>query len=250
MDPSTLTGERPITAAADGRAYRLLEAIAEMPDATSRAQRAGEIIRDHLRERPLTDQQRLANAALDLLTGQPRVRPVSDVAQALRTSPRTLQRAIGSTLGRGPAEVARRVRLQEVVRRLSSQHSSVANIATDLGYTDQAHLTNEFRAVTGMTPGSYLAGLLAGEHRPGAHSEGPAAVRRRRSLTGSPPVSLPRRNRGAMPGPATPRPESATPKWNGRGPLPPESPGAESRARVSQQGFDGRAGQAGLCHPG
>ncbi|HYO19739.1 MAG TPA: helix-turn-helix transcriptional regulator [Dermatophilaceae bacterium] len=164
MDPSTLTGERPITAAADGRAYRLLEAIAEMPSATSRAQRAGEIIRDHLRERPLTDQQRLANAALDLLTEQPRVRPVSDVAQALRTSPRTLQRAIGSTLGRGPAEVARRVRLQEVVRRLSSQHSSIANIATDLGYTDQAHLTNEFRAVTGMTPGSYLAGLLAGEH--------------------------------------------------------------------------------------
>jgi AraC-like DNA-binding protein len=49
------------------------------------------------------------------------------------------------------------VRLQEVVRRLSSENASITEVASDLGYTDQAHLTNEFRAMTGMTPGSYLA---------------------------------------------------------------------------------------------
>ncbi|SMH50988.1 AraC-type DNA-binding protein [Rathayibacter oskolensis] len=156
LDPSTLTGERVITAV-DHRAHRLLEEIAESSDADGRARRADDLIRASLRERPLTEQGRLANAALDLLTAQPHVRPVSEVARALRTSPRSLQRALALTLGRGPAEVARRVRLQEVVRRLSSGHSSIAAIATDLGYTDQAHLTNEFHAVTGTTPGAYLA---------------------------------------------------------------------------------------------
>ena len=156
LDPSTLTGES-VIAATDHRAHQLLAAIAEMPDAGSRTRRADELIREHLRGRPLTEQQRLANAALDHLSAQPQVRPVAEVAHSLQTSPRTLQRALQQTLGRGPAEVARRVRLQEVVRRLSSGRSTIADIATDLGYTDQAHLTNEFRSATGMTPGAYLA---------------------------------------------------------------------------------------------
>jgi AraC-like DNA-binding protein len=158
LDPTTLSGERAITTD-DRRAHTLLAAIAELPDASGRARRADELVRAHLSARPLTPQQRLANDALDLLTAEPRVRPVPDVASALKTRPRTLQRALAQTLGRGPAEVARRVRLQEVVRRLSSDPSSIAHVANDLGYADQAHLTNEFRSTTGMTPGAYLAQL-------------------------------------------------------------------------------------------
>lgn len=156
LDPTALTGERALTPA-DHRAHSLLVAVAEMPDASSRARRADELAREYLQQRPLTAQQRLANAAVDLLTAQPNVRPVSDVASSLQTSPRTLQRALASTLGRGPAEIARRVRLQEVVRRLSAENASITDVAADLGYTDQAHLTNEFRIATGMTPGAYLA---------------------------------------------------------------------------------------------
>ena len=29
-------------------------------------------------------------------------------------------------------------------------------MAAELGYTDQAHFTHDFRTVTGMTPGEYL----------------------------------------------------------------------------------------------
>lgn len=156
LDPSTLTGERSLTEA-DHRARSFLATIAEEPDASSRARRADELVGEYLRERPLTAQQRLANAAVDLLTAHPKVRPVSEIALSLQTSPRTLQRTLAQTLGRGPAEIARRIRLQEVVRQLSTGYATIADVAADLGYTDQAHLTNEFRTATGMTPGAYLA---------------------------------------------------------------------------------------------
>lgn len=159
LNPRTLANERPITDELDGRAHWLLRQVAALADALGRARRADALVLDCLRERPLTGQQRLANAALDLLTEQPRVRSVTDVACSLRTSPRSLQRALGATLGRGPSEIARRIRLQEVVRRLSSSNPEITAIAADLGYTDQAHLTNEFRTVTGVTPGLYLAAL-------------------------------------------------------------------------------------------
>lgn len=157
LDPTALRGERALSAD-DHRARRLLEAIAEAPDAGARARRADALVRERLLERPLTAQQRLANAAIDLLTAQPRVRPLSEAAALLQTSPRALHRALSSTVGRGPVEIARRIRLQEVVRRLSSENASITDVAAELGYTDQSHLTNEFRTVTGTTPGAYLRG--------------------------------------------------------------------------------------------
>lgn len=155
LTPAGLTGERAITRA-DGRVHEFLEAIEHAPDAPGRAHVSDLLICDLLQHRPLTEQQHLANAAVDLLTAEPIVRPVSEIASALNTSSRSLQRALLSTIGRGPAEVARRIRLQEVVRRLSNERFTIVRIASDLGYTDQAHLTNEFRAVTGTTPGGYL----------------------------------------------------------------------------------------------
>ena len=159
LDPASLTGERALVSG-DHRALRLLEEIGEATGATRRSERADELIRELFLERPLTQQQRLANAAIDLLTARPQVRPLQETAAALGSSSRTLHRALARTVGRGPAEIARRIRLQEVVRRLSSQDASISEVAAELGYTDQAHLTNEFRRVTGMTPGGYLGKKL------------------------------------------------------------------------------------------
>jgi AraC-like DNA-binding protein len=50
----------------------------------------------------------------------------------------------------------RRRRLQEAAERVRTEPAvELAAIAADLGYVDQAHLTNDFRAVLGHTPSRY-----------------------------------------------------------------------------------------------
>ena len=50
----------------------------------------------------------------------------------------------------------RRRRLQEAAERLRTDpDTSLAAVAADLGYSDHAHLANEFRSVLGLTLGTY-----------------------------------------------------------------------------------------------
>ncbi|GHD42219.1 AraC family transcriptional regulator [Mycetocola manganoxydans] len=156
LDARALAPERELTADLDERAFELLRKVS---GAGERSREADARIREHLAERPLTGMQQLANRAVDALVASPRVRTGRAVAAELGTSERTLQRALGETLGRGPNEVARRIRLQEVVRRLSTTDADIVTVAADLGYTDQAHLTTEFRSVAGVTPGRYVREL-------------------------------------------------------------------------------------------
>lgn len=56
--------------------------------------------------------------------------------------------------------MSRRIRLQEIARALASGDTTdLAALATELGYTDQAHLTADFRTTAGMTPGAYAREL-------------------------------------------------------------------------------------------
>ncbi|WP_448002093.1 helix-turn-helix domain-containing protein [Agromyces bauzanensis] len=41
---------------------------------------------------------------------------------------------------------------------MRSEHE-LARIAAEFDYTDQAHLTRDFRSMTGLTPGAYRRGL-------------------------------------------------------------------------------------------
>jgi AraC-like DNA-binding protein len=46
--------------------------------------------------------------------------------------------------------------LHDAVEALKAGTTRLAAMAADLGYTDQAHFTPDFRTVTGMSPGEYL----------------------------------------------------------------------------------------------
>jgi len=54
-----------------------------------------------------------------------------------------------------PMQYLRTVRIQAAERLLTTTSSPLAEIAVDVGYTDQSHLTKRFREVTGMTPAAY-----------------------------------------------------------------------------------------------
>lgn len=136
----------------DPRLHALLRAVADVPDVAARIARATEIIGEMIAERPLTGRQRLANEAVDAISrgGPP---PPG-------RSARTVQRALRETIGHGPAWVRRWVRLQEAARQFAVDgEAGAADIAARLGYTDQAHLVNEFRAAVGSTPGDYVRAL-------------------------------------------------------------------------------------------
>jgi AraC-like DNA-binding protein len=95
----------------------------------------------------------LARHAVRLLEGG-EVR-VENVAERLGVTARHLRRAFTESVGIGPKEFARTVRLQRAVRRAASS-KNWARIAADAGYYDQAHLIADFQQLVGLTPGAFL----------------------------------------------------------------------------------------------
>jgi hypothetical protein len=141
-----------VTPHLDARLHGLLCAVADVAETPSRIARTREIIGAMSAERPLSDRQRLANETVDAIQRGDPLPP--------GRSERTVQRALRETIGVGPAWVRRWVRLQEAARQFAVEgEAGAARIAARLGFTDQAHLINEFRAATGLTPGAYIASL-------------------------------------------------------------------------------------------
>lgn len=81
---------------------------------------------------------------------------VEAVARQLGVTARHLRRAFVDSVGIGPKEFARGVRLHRAIRQTARSRDWSA-IARDAGYYDQAHLIGDFRDLVGLTPGAYLA---------------------------------------------------------------------------------------------
>ncbi len=81
---------------------------------------------------------------------------VSDLVEQSRMSERTMQRLFDRYIGCSPKQVIRVVRFQEVLKLLRSGTAiDWAACAARLGYFDQAHFINDFKAITGTTPGDF-----------------------------------------------------------------------------------------------
>lgn len=98
----------------------------------------------------------LANAMAEAIDCDPTIRTVEDAAERLRLSTRSLQRLARRYVGLPPATMIRRRWLQEAAERLRTDpDTTLAAVAADLGYSDHAHLANEFRSVLGLTLSTY-----------------------------------------------------------------------------------------------
>lgn len=86
------------------------------------------------------------------------MRRLDDLVAAAGIGSRTLQRLFGEYVGVSPTWVLRRYRLLEAAEIVRDGRSVLwAEVAADLGYSDQAHLVRDFRAVVGTTPAAYAA---------------------------------------------------------------------------------------------
>lgn len=98
----------------------------------------------------------LVNHLVSWLADHPEVTRVDEVAREAGLSERSLQRLVEQRIGLSPKWLIQRRRLHDAVEALKAGRGTLAQVAADLGYADQAHFTHDFRSVTGMTPGDYL----------------------------------------------------------------------------------------------
>lgn len=108
----------------------------------------------------------LVRRALEV-AGAEGIGQVEALAARLGVGARALQRAFGTSIGLSPKQVLVRQRLQGAIAALEAGPSEdLAQIATRLGFADQAHLTREVTRTIGVPPQRYRRGApLVGPSR-------------------------------------------------------------------------------------
>jgi AraC-like DNA-binding protein len=85
------------------------------------------------------------------LAGDKRVATAA-LAAELGLHPAWLARAYRAAAGEGVQEAARRGRVGRAVQLLRRSDLALAQVAADCGFSDQSHMTRDFRIVLGRTP--------------------------------------------------------------------------------------------------
>lgn len=82
--------------------------------------------------------------------------PVSQVAAAAHATVRTLERKFKQSSGYTVKDVSGLIRFEQVRNQLwLYPDSNIAGLAQELGYTDQSHLSREFKRYSGTTPAAF-----------------------------------------------------------------------------------------------
>ncbi len=111
---------------------------------------------------PDPDHQLVLDVVGDMLADRTLVR-VAQVTARHGLSARRLQRLFARYLGVSPKWVLARYRMHDVVAALDAGHEgSLADLAAEHGWYDQAHFTRDFRALVGVTPARYRDSRAAG----------------------------------------------------------------------------------------
>lgn len=83
--------------------------------------------------------------------------PVSQVAAAAHATVRTLERKFKQSSGYTVKDVSGLIRFEQVRNHLwHYPDSNLAGLAHELGYTDQSHLSREFKRYSGTTPAVFV----------------------------------------------------------------------------------------------
>ncbi|MFC5374393.1 helix-turn-helix domain-containing protein [Brevundimonas faecalis] len=79
---------------------------------------------------------------------------LSDWAETMGLAPQSVSRGFRIAYGVSPKAFRAEHRALRAVRMLSTSATSMAELAADLGFADQAHMTRLVRRLSGRTPGS------------------------------------------------------------------------------------------------
>lgn len=104
----------------------------------------------------LTAAARSAIEAVETIAGDPAITRVGELSSRTGLSQRSLQRLFAEHVGAAPKWAIQVYRLNEAAARIAARvEPDYAELATELGYSDQAHFIRDFRSVTGRPPTEY-----------------------------------------------------------------------------------------------
>ena len=107
---------------------------------------------------PDPDHQLVLALVAEMLADRSLLR-VAQLTERHGLAPRRLQRLFRRYVGVGPKWVLARYRMHDVLAALDAGHDgSLADLAAEHGWYDQAHFTRDFTALVGVTPGRYREG--------------------------------------------------------------------------------------------
>jgi AraC-like DNA-binding protein len=106
----------------------------------------------------------LLRAATEALSVRRASQPnrLREISGRLSISERHLRNLFAGEVGISPKHFARIDRVRSVLA--SAGRRQWAQVASETGYYDQAHMTAEFRAMMGVPPGAFVAGRLPAAH--------------------------------------------------------------------------------------
>lgn len=134
------------------RAGEWTEKIATAPNWSRRLQYLDSLLLGLLRENRRSD--RAVDRALEIIEAERTPMLISRLAAQIGVSCRQLSRQFQGAIGVSPKEYLRVSRFLRAVRLVSEPApASLAEIALECGYYDQAHFNHEFREFAGLSPG-------------------------------------------------------------------------------------------------
>ncbi|HEV8164062.1 MAG TPA: helix-turn-helix domain-containing protein [Actinomycetota bacterium] len=139
-----------------GRAGAVLASrISETPGWQARLRVMAEVLTDRLPHARPPDP---VGTGIAVLLAERPDRPLPDLAEHVGLSERQLRRRVEEAVGYPPRLLARVLRFQRFLHaaRAAGPERSLARLAADAGYADQAHLTRESRELAGLPPGALL----------------------------------------------------------------------------------------------
>lgn len=135
---------------------RIREVMDDDPSDPRAQQQARALIESAVTSVSLDDEGIIINEIVQAMENDTSLTRVSEVAKRFHLGERSLQRLFARRVGLSPKWVIQRRRIWDAVEALhSTSPGNLANVAADLGYTDQAHFSRDFTAVLGMTPAQF-----------------------------------------------------------------------------------------------
>jgi AraC-like DNA-binding protein len=138
-------------------ARELHERVGSAAQAADRLDVVQQWLRDRVDHRRWSEMRPELVRAWELLQASGGRHRVEDLARDVQLSPRQLRALMVAETGASPKQLAREFRFDAAVGLLADGSRTLAEIAAETGYADQAHLTREFRQMAGCSPSQWLA---------------------------------------------------------------------------------------------